>query len=103
MHKKVKIDLIRHKKIKNASHVNTILNFYAFSAIRVLGAAQYMGFSKLLRLSSPNDGSLGQFLTFCTGDQERIAESVIGGLLFVGKNDMKQMLRLRQCPLTMGS
>jgi hypothetical protein len=36
-----------------------------------LGASQYLGFSKLLRLSSTNDASLGQFLTFCTGDQVR--------------------------------
>ncbi len=60
------------------------INLSIYLAIRVLGAAQYIGFSKLLRLSSPNDGSLGQFLTFCTGDQERIAEAVTGGLLFVG-------------------
>ena len=55
------------------------------SAIRLTGALQYLGFSKLLRLSNVNEKVLGQLVTCCTGDQERIAESVIISVLFFGK------------------
>ena len=43
-----------------------------------------MGYSKLLRLASPNDSALGQLVTFCTGDLERINEAVVAGVLFFG-------------------
>ena len=55
------------------------------TAIRLCGATQYLGYSKLLRLSNPNDGALGQLVTHCTGDQERISEAVIVTVLFFGK------------------
>ena len=41
-------------------------------AIRILGAVQFLGYSKLLRLASPNDQALGQFITFVAADHERI-------------------------------
>lgn len=53
--------------------------------MRILGATQYMGYSKLLRLAAPNDAALGQLVTFFTGDQERILEALIAGNLLVGK------------------
>ena len=57
-----------------------------FLAIRVIGAMQYIGFSKLLRLSSPNEAALGQLITFCTGDHERMHEAIVAGVLFLGKS-----------------
>ena len=45
---------------------------YCFPAIRILGAVQFLGYSKLLRLASPNDQALGQFITFVANDHERI-------------------------------
>ncbi len=35
----------------------------------MIGASQYLGFSKLLRLANPNDAAMGLLVTFCTGDQ----------------------------------
>ena len=40
--------------------------------VRVLGAVQFLGYKKLLKLSSPNDAILGQFITFLSADHERI-------------------------------
>ena len=56
------------------------------TAIRLCGAVQYLGFSKLLRLSIPSDKALGQFITCCTSDQERICESVIISIFIFGKS-----------------
>ena len=55
-----------------------------FPANRVLSALVYIGYAKLLRLESPNDAALGQLVTFCTGDQERINEAVVAGTLLLG-------------------
>ena len=57
-----------------------------FKHFRVSGATQFLGFSKLLRLSSPNDAALGKLVTYCTGDQERIHEAIVNGVLLMGKN-----------------
>ena len=51
---------------------------------RIIGATQFLGFSKLLRLSNPNDAALGKLITYCTGDQERIHEAVVNGVLLMG-------------------
>lgn len=68
------------------------LTFFTFNfnvglqtATRLSGATQYLGFSKLLRLSNPTDQALGQLVTCCTSDQERITEGVIVTVLFFGK------------------
>lgn len=65
-------------------------------AIRLLSAVEYCGFSKLLRLTSPNEAALGQLITFTTvrppskyphnpqADHERIQDSVVNGCLFIG-------------------
>ena len=55
------------------------------TAIRLCGATQYLGFSKLLRLSNINEQTLGQLVTFSTGDQERIGESIVIIVLLFGK------------------
>ena len=47
-----------------------------FPALRLLGALQYAGYSKLLRLASPSEAALGQLITFLTADQERIHDAV---------------------------
>jgi hypothetical protein len=55
------------------------------TAMRVHGATQFLGMAKLLRLSAPSDAALGQLVTFVTGDQERMQEAVVGGILFIGR------------------
>ena len=40
----------------------------------------------MLRLSNINEQALGQMVTFCTGDQERISETVVIIVLLFGKN-----------------
>ena len=55
------------------------------TAIRLCGATQYLGFSKLLRLSNVNEQALGQLVTLTTGDQERIGETVVIIVLLFGK------------------
>ena len=42
-----------------------------------MGALQYLGYSKLLKLASPNDSALGLFITFVSSDHERIHEGVL--------------------------
>jgi hypothetical protein len=56
------------------------------SALRLCGAIQYLGFSKMLRLANPNDNALGQLVTLCTSDQERVGDAVINFFFFIGKN-----------------
>ena len=53
-----------------------------------------MGFSKLLRLSSPNDAALGKLVTYCTGDQERIHEAIVNGVLLMGNSYNKSFFKL---------
>ena len=60
---------------------------------RVSGATQFLGFSKLLRLSSPNDAALGKLVTYCTGDQERIHEAIVNGVLLMGNNYSKRFFQ----------
>ena len=43
-----------------------------------------MGYSKLLRLTNPNDAALGQLITFTTSDHDRIQDAVVNGVLFIG-------------------
>ena len=50
----------------------------------MLSAVEYCGYSKLLRLTSPNEAALGQLITFTTADHERIQDSVVNGCLFIG-------------------
>ena len=52
---------------------------FSLAAIRLVGALQYVGYSKLLRLASPSEAALGQLVTFVTGDQERIVEVCVMG------------------------
>ena len=52
--------------------------------MRVLGALQFLGYSKLLRLGTPSDAALGQFITFVAADHERIQEGCVMGPLFIG-------------------
>ena len=61
-----------------------MLNHLSFTAIRLLSAVEYCGYSKLLRLTSPNEAALGQLITFTTADHERIQDSVVNGCLFIG-------------------
>ena len=58
--------------------------FLSLAAIRLLSAIEYCGYSKLLRLTSPNEAALGQLITFTTADHERIQDSVVNGCLFIG-------------------
>ena len=53
-------------------------------AMRALGALQFLGYSKLLRLGTPSDAALGQLITFVAADHERIQEACVMGTLFIG-------------------
>jgi len=48
-----------------------------FSGMRFLGASQYFGYCKLLRLANVDDSALGKLVTFCSGDMERIFEGIV--------------------------
>jgi ABC-type multidrug transport system fused ATPase/permease subunit len=63
---------------------NLAFNFGVRTALRVHGATQYLGYSKLLRLASPNDAALGQLITFFSADMERIHEAIVSGVMFTG-------------------
>ena len=67
-----------------------------FKHFRVRGATQFLGFSKLLRLSSPNDAALGKLVTYCTGDQERIHEAIVNGVLLMGNIYNKHFFKMRR-------
>ena len=45
---------------------------------------EFVGYSKLLRLTSPNDAALGQLITFTTSDHDRIQDAVVNGVMFIG-------------------
>ena len=62
------------------------------SGLRIVGACQYLSYSKLLRLATPNDAALGQLLTFFTGDLERLNEAIVGGVLLFGECQMIPVL-----------
>ena len=72
-----------------------------FKHFRVSGATQFLGFSKLLRLSSPNDAALGKLVTYCTGDQERIHEAIVNGVLLMGKNFISRIHFDLKCYIAM--
>ena len=50
----------------------------------MLSAVEFVGYSKLLRLTSPNDAALGQLITFTTSDHDRIQDAVVNGVMFIG-------------------
>ena len=78
--------LVVQKKMKKRTLISRseTINNLSFSAIRLLSAVEYCGYSKLLRLTSPNEAALGQLITFTTADHERIQDSVVNGCLFIG-------------------
>ena len=57
---------------------------FPFLGIRLLSAVEFVGYSKLLRLTSPNDAALGQLITFTTSDHDRIQDAVVNGVMFIG-------------------
>ena len=69
----------------------TNFNVSLVTAVRLCGATQYLGFSKLLRLSNVNDKVFGQLVTCITSDQERIMESVVIIVIFFGKSEMSRV------------
>ena len=78
--------LVVQKKMKKRTLISRseTINNLSFSAIRLLSAVEYCGYSKLLRLTSANEAALGQLITFTTADHERIQDSVVNGCLFIG-------------------
>ena len=78
--------LVVQKKMKKRTLISRSekINNLSFSAIRLLSAVEYCGYSKLLRLTSANEAALGQLITFTTADHERIQDSVVNGCLFIG-------------------
>jgi hypothetical protein len=55
------------------------------AAIRVQGAMQHLIYKKILLLRSGGEKILGQVLTFCTNEQERLFEACHMGVLLFGK------------------
>ncbi|CAL8122454.1 unnamed protein product [Orchesella dallaii] len=51
------------------------------TGMRIEGALQLMTYEKMLRLRHGGDKVLSKAITFCTNDQERIAECVSGGVM----------------------
>ncbi|KAJ4445532.1 hypothetical protein ANN_12212 [Periplaneta americana] len=54
------------------------------TAIRVQGAMQHLIYKKMLLLRSGGEKVLGQVLTFCTNEQERLFEACHMGVLLLG-------------------
>ncbi|KAJ9585510.1 hypothetical protein L9F63_002711, partial [Diploptera punctata] len=54
------------------------------TAIRVQGAVQHLIYKKMLLLRSGGEKVLGQVLTFCTNEQERLFEACHMGVLLLG-------------------
>lgn len=72
---------------------NQLLRNYCFgagyvmglhTAIRVQGAVQHLIYKKMLLLRSGGEKILGQVLTFCTNEQERLFEACHMGILLLG-------------------
>jgi hypothetical protein len=55
------------------------------AAVRVQGAVQHLIYKKMLLLRSGGERVLGQVLTYCTNEQERLFEACHMGVLLLGK------------------
>ena len=53
----------------------------------------------MLRMASPSDAALGQLITFCTADTERIHEAYVSGILFIGAPIMFLLAAVYACYL----
>lgn len=58
---------------------------YFSAAIRVQGAMQHLIYKKTLLLRSGGEKILGQVLTFCTNEQERLFEACHMSVVLLGK------------------
>lgn len=45
---------------------------------------EFVGYSKLLRLTNPNDAALGQLITFVTSDHDRIQDAITNSMMGLG-------------------
>jgi hypothetical protein len=61
------------------------MNLCSLTAIRVQGAVQHLIYKKMLLLRSGGERVLGQVLTFCTNEQERLFEACHMGILLLSK------------------
>ena len=50
-----------------------------------MGATQYLGYAKVLRLASPKSSPYEELITYCTTDIERIRDGVILYVQLFGK------------------
>ena len=50
-----------------------------------MGATQYLGYAKVLRLASPKSSSYEELITYCTTDIERIRDALILYVTVFGK------------------
>ena len=55
------------------------LNFF-----RLMGATQYLGCSKILRLASPKSSSYAELITYCTTDIEKVRDALQLFVAFFG-------------------
>lgn len=54
------------------------------TAIRIQGSIQHLVYKKMLLLRSGGERALGQVITFCTNEQERVFEAAHMGVLILG-------------------
>ncbi|XP_034256173.1 multidrug resistance-associated protein 5-like [Thrips palmi] len=54
------------------------------TAIRIQGSIQHLVYKKMLLLRSGGERTLGQIITFCTNEQERVFEAAHMGVLILG-------------------
>ena len=57
-----------------------------------MGATQYLGYAKVLRLASPKSSSYEELITYCTTDIERIRDALILYVTVFGKCLINMML-----------
>ena len=57
-----------------------------------MGATQYLGYAKVLRLASPKSSSYEELITYCTTDIERIRDALILYVTVFGKYLINMML-----------
>ena len=59
-------------------------DFVRLNFFRLMGATQYLGCSKILRLASPKSSSYAELITYCTTDIEKVRDALQLFVAFFG-------------------
>ena len=62
---------------------NLMQSILVHLALRLLGGLHYLGYTKLLKLSTSEVSALGQFISFITTDHDRIQEAVSNAVMII--------------------